>query len=325
MNKVRIGFIGAGGIARHHASKIANISEATMISVADIVVDKAKMFAEKYGLKPYSDWREMLDKEDLDAVWICIPPYGHTDEVMVAAEKGIHIFIEKPVALNLDLAYRMEEAVRKARVKSWVGYHFRQAYSVRYAKKMLMEKGGQIGLAIGRWWGGVVGDKSHWWRRRDESGGQIIEQATHIYDLARFMVGEPDRVYAEIDTVMFKDLENFTIEDVATTIVRFKNNAIGVITNTSAAKKNGYRVDMEIVARNLQIKLEGTNKAIIYGDEGYMEVYSNNDPYLDEDNKFIQCILKDLEPEVPISEGVKSLRFGLAAVEASLKGGVVKL
>lgn len=325
MNEVNIGFIGAGGIANHHASKIINISEAKMVSVADIVFDKAKSFAERYGLKPYNDWREMLDKEDLDAVWICIPPYAHSDEVVRAAEKGINIFIEKPIALNLDLALKMREAVEKAGVKSWVGYHFRQAYSIRYAKKMLIEEGGQIGLAIGRWWGGVVGGPSHWWRRRDKSGGQIIEQATHIYDLARFLVGEPERVYAEIDTIMFNDLENFTIEDVATTIVRFKNRAIGVITNTSAAKRDGYRVDMEIIAKNLQIKLEGTDKSIIYRDKGHLEVYSKNDPYFDEDRKFIQCILKDLESEVPIEEGLKTLRFGLAAIEASLRGGVVRL
>ncbi|OYT48867.1 lipopolysaccharide biosynthesis protein, partial [Candidatus Bathyarchaeota archaeon ex4484_231] len=82
--------IGCGGIARMHAKRLSTLEEAKMTAYADIDVEKAKNFSETYGGKAYSDWHEMLDKEKLDIVYICLPPFAHTDEVMVAAEKGIH-------------------------------------------------------------------------------------------------------------------------------------------------------------------------------------------------------------------------------------------
>ncbi|HDH06992.1 MAG TPA: Gfo/Idh/MocA family oxidoreductase [Thermoproteales archaeon] len=320
---MKIGFIGAGGIANLHAKKILNIEDVEIVAVSDIVIEKAKSFAEKYGGKPYSDYREMFDKEKLDAVWICIPPFAHKDEVILAAEKGIHVFIEKPIALDLETAVKMQRAVEKHGIVSWVGYHFRQAYSVRYVKKLAEED--VIGLFLGRWWGGVVGGPEHWWRDVTKSGGQIVEQATHIYDLARFLVGDVERVYSEIDTLIHKDLPNFTIEDIAATVLRFKNGAIGVITNTSAAQKNGYHVDAEIIAKSFQAQLIGCKKSHIITPTGIMDVESLNDPYFDEDYKFIQAVRKGLKSEVPISEGVKTLEVTLAALKANKERRIITL
>lgn len=317
--------MGAGGIANNHASRISNINEAEIVSVSDVEFEKAKKFAEKWGGKPFDSWEKMYRNTELDAVWICIPPFAHTNEVMEAAERGINIFIEKPIALSLDLAKKMEKAVIESGIISWVGYHFRQSYSVRYVKDLLCKQGGNIGLLLGRWWGGIVGGPGHWWWKKEKSGGQIVEQATHIYDLARFLAGDVVSVYAEIDKVMYEDLSEYTIEDVAATVLRFKNNAVGVITNTSAAKKNGHKVEMEVVSRHLQAFLKGTHKAIIYGEKGMLEIESFNDPYFDEDYKFIKAVLSDGESEVPISEGVKTLEVTLAALEASLNKKVIYL
>lgn len=267
----------------------------------------------------------MYNEMELDAVWICIPPFAHSNEVIEAANRGINVFIEKPIALTLELAKRMEKAVENAGVISWVGYHFRQSFSIRYAKSFLEREGGNLGLLLGRWWGGIVGGPGHWWWKKEKCGGQIIEQATHIYDLARFLAGDVDRVYAEVDKVMFTDLSDFTIEDVAAAILRFKNNAIGIITNTPGAKKNGHKVEMEVVSRHLQIYLKGTQKATVFGENGMFEIESYNNPYFDEDYKFIKAILSDGKSEVPISEGVKTLEVTLAALKASQDKKVVFL
>lgn len=315
MRRIRVGFVGAGGIAGLHASKLSTIPEVEIASVADIVYDKARSFSEKYGGKPYNDWREMYKNEKLDAVWICIPPYAHTDEVEEAAEKGIHVFIEKPIALTLEKAEDMRRAVEKSGVISWVGYHFRQAYSIRRCKSILSESG-PVGIVLGRWWGGIVGDPKHWWWKRELSGGQIVEQATHIFDLARFLVGDVSRVYAELTKSMLTDIPDLTIEDAAATVLRFKNGAIGVITNTCGANPQAHKVEMDIVARRAHIEIRGTKKATIYRIDGVEDITSLNDPYLDEDLKFIKAIKGEGESEVPISEGVKTLKLTLAALEA---------
>jgi predicted dehydrogenase len=324
MKIVHVGFIGAGGIAGVHASKLSTIPGVNIASVADIVLDKAISFSEKYGGKPYSDWKEMLRSEKLDAIWICIPPYAHTDEVEEAAEKGIHVFIEKPIALTMEKAESMRRAVERSGVISWVGYHFRQAYSVRRAKSVLSESG-PVGIVLGRWWGGIIGDPKHWWWKKELSGGQIVEQATHIFDLARFLVGDVSRVYAELTKSMFTDMPELTIEDAAATILRFKSGAIGVITNTCGANPQAHKVEMDIVARRAHIEIRGTKKASIYRGEGVEEVTSLNDPYLDEDLKFIKAIIGDGESEVPISEGVKTLELTLAALEAYEKKAPIEI
>ncbi|HDD34326.1 MAG TPA: hypothetical protein ENG30_04150, partial [Thermofilaceae archaeon] len=87
MTRLKIGFIGCGGIARAHANRLVRFSDVELVAFSDIAVGKAEALAHKFGGRAYSDWREMLDRENLDIVFICLPPFAHQDEVMVAAEK----------------------------------------------------------------------------------------------------------------------------------------------------------------------------------------------------------------------------------------------
>ena len=98
MKKLKIGLIGCGRVAGVHATRLKTLEEAQMVAFSDVIKDRAKAFSKKYGGKYYVDWREMLDKEQLDIVYIAIPPFAHENEVMMATEKGINIFIEKPIA-----------------------------------------------------------------------------------------------------------------------------------------------------------------------------------------------------------------------------------
>ena len=319
-----VGFIGVGGMGGAHLDRVSKIPKAKIVAVCDIVADRAKERATAYRAAPYMDYREMIDRERLDAVWVCVPPFAHSDEVPLCAERGIHVFIEKPIALTMEVARRIQTSTEKAGIKTWVGYHLRQLLAVKRVKELLEREGGPIGMAAGYWWGGVAGGPEFWWRRRELSGGQVVEQTTHIFDLARFLVGDVERVYAELDTILNKDELNFTIEDVSVVTLRFKNKAVGVITGTSGAKPGGSYVGLKVLAKRMQVEVAGSTARVFKGQES-MEVKSTNDPYHDEDLKFIEAILEDKPTEVPISEGVKSLEVSLAAVESSEKGKVVTL
>jgi len=322
MMTLKVGFIGVGGIARAHLARLEKIPEVTIAALCDINPAKVVELAEKYKANTYTDYHEMLKREDLDAVWICLPPYAHRDEVIVAAERGVHIFIEKPIALNLRLAKDMEKAVQKAGIKSWVGYHLRQYSSVRRVANMLANEGGPIGLLTGYWWGSVP--RVPWWIKKELSGGQVVEQTTHIFDLARFLVGEVERVYAEFNTIIYKDVPDFTIEDVSVVTLRFRNGCVGVITSTSGAKPEGHYVGVRLISKNLQAEIRGAYAKVLKGEE-VIEIKSKEDPYFIEDSKFVRCILEDLKPEVPISEGVKTLEVTLAAVRSAESGKVIEL
>jgi predicted dehydrogenase len=165
LERLKVGFIGCGGIASTHAERLKSIRETHMVAFADVDEDRAKLFSSKYGGRHYRDWREMLDKESLDLVYICLPPFAHADEVMVAAEKGINIFIEKPIALDMELAKQMVRAVEKSGVKSQVGYNCRFGYAVEETKRLIQNgEAGDVGLFLGMYWCNFM--RRDWWKRR---------------------------------------------------------------------------------------------------------------------------------------------------------------
>ena len=100
----RVGMIGCGGIANRHATILEKLDRTELVAFCDIAVERARDFAQKYadGKPPtFSDYHEMIEKVALDVVYICLPPFAHADEVEVAAAKGVHVFIEKPIALTM--------------------------------------------------------------------------------------------------------------------------------------------------------------------------------------------------------------------------------
>jgi len=322
---LKIGFIGAGGMAKAHMKQLSMMTDVKITAICDTVMEKAKEAGNLYQANAYTDFHEMLDREELDAVWIAIPPFAHTDEVAYAARKGVHCFIEKPIALTLEKAREMQEAAEKYKIKTMVGYHWRQSQAIRRGKALLEQEGGPIGMVAGFWWGGIAGGSDFWWRRKELSGGQVLEQTTHIFDLCRFLAGEVERVYAEFATILNADKPNFTIEDVSIVTLRFRNGAIGFVTGTSGAKPKGGFVGLKVFARNLQLNVEGTQTVHVLKDQESLEFVSKRDPVYDEDRKFIDAVTKGLPTETPISEGVKSLELSVAAIKSVEFGRVVNL
>jgi len=329
MKKLNIGFIGCGGIARTHANALRSDERINFVAFCDIVPEKAKHFASTYGGKPYTDYREMLEKEKLDAVFICLPPFAHKDEVMLAAEKGIHIFIEKPIALDIKLAREMVRAVEKAGVKSQVGYQLRFAAGIERAKK-LIEKGevGQIGLVLGEYLCRFI--RKDWWIDKSKSGGQIVEQATHLYDAIRWLCGDVERVYGEMNRVFYTDIPNMTIEDVSSVVLRFKSGAVGAIVASIGAVRDQWWFRWKIVGWHATLESKDPHSLRVYWStkehlviEEYSEI--GRDPIKLEHNDFINAILYDKETRTPISEGAKTLELTLAAMKAMETHTVISL
>ena len=97
---VRIGFVGTGGIANHHLRTLAQLDEAELVAFCDVVEEKALAAVAEYGGKAYSHYETLYDSEALDAVYICLPPFAHAQPELAAIERGLPIFVEKPVATS---------------------------------------------------------------------------------------------------------------------------------------------------------------------------------------------------------------------------------
>ncbi|MEM2885375.1 MAG: Gfo/Idh/MocA family oxidoreductase, partial [Thermoproteota archaeon] len=259
---VRIGMVGCGGMAQSHMDCLSKIPEAKMVAFADIVEERARGCAKRYSGKPYADFHDMISEESLDACYICIPPFAHEDQETLCSKNRIPFFVEKPVALKMKKAREVLASVQKYGVVTQVGYVLRFNDAFQKMRQALLERGGKVGLIEMLRLGGIAGDENHWWRRKELSGGQLVEQSTHQVDLARWFVGEVSSVYARFGRQLNKGLPNFTIEDVSTVVMRFRNGAIGTLTSSCAAQEGGGFGGFTILAKNLQILAYGGYRLI---------------------------------------------------------------
>jgi len=329
VQRLRVGFIGCGGIAQAHAARLSSMSEVELVAFSDVQADRAKAMAARYGGRAYGSWREMLERERLDAVFICLPPFAHEDEVEVAAEKGVHIYIEKPIALSTELGERMVKAVEKHAVKSQVGYQLRFSFAAEEAKRLIeSDTVGNVGLVVGAYWCRFI--RTDWWIDRSKSGGQLVEQATHLYDLLMWLCGDVEFVYAEMDRLFYRDVEGMTIEDTSGVVMKFKNGAIGVVSSTIGAVPNHWWVKWAIIGRNATLESEDAETLRVYYSSRTpltMEVRREygRDPMVLAERDFIEAVLHDRETRAPIREGLKTLKLTLAAVQAAAKRTPVRV
>ena len=122
---VKVGFIGAGNISRAHRRHLKHIDDATVVAICDVDEAKAADAAADWDARVFTDYRSMLNEVALDAVYICIPPFAHETQEILAAEKGIALFVEKPIALCMDTAREADAAIREHGVISCVGFQGR--------------------------------------------------------------------------------------------------------------------------------------------------------------------------------------------------------
>lgn len=327
MKKINVGFIGCGGIAMTHAERLKTLEEVRMVAFADIVEERAKAMADRYGGRWYSDWHEMLDKEKLGIVYICLPPFAHADEVIVAAEKGIHVFIEKPIALDMRTAKEMVRSIEKNDVKSQVGYNCRFGYAIEEAKRLVScGEAGEVGLALGMYWCHFI--RKDWWIDKSRSGGQLVEQSTHLFDAFRYICGDVEVVYGLMNRKFWTDVPEMTIEDVSSTAFRFKSGALGAITATTWGANAQWWFKWWMATRNYTLESRDINTLTLYSTKSPTKVTTvseERDTYLLEAKDLIGAILEDRDTRTPIEEGAKTLEFTLAALKSAETGKPVTL
>ncbi len=314
---IRIGFVGTGGIAQAHFDALSQIEDALPVAFCDIEAERAERAAQRFNGRAYTNWREMLDKETLDALYICVPPHGHDGAEEAAAERGIHLFVEKPVARTLERAKRIEAAIQKAGILSMVGYHFRYYGATERATERL--QGLPVLMVKGAWEGGMP--SVPWWRRHELSGGQLVEQTTHIFDLARHLVGEIVEVFAY--SLNRPELLHYPDGDVNVSDVvclKFENGAVGVITDTNGLHAPG-EVGLKVYTPERVVEVSW-GRMTESEPNRKEEFFSRDNPYLRESQAFLEAIRTGNRSLIraDYSEGVKTLAMTLAADESGRRG-----
>ncbi len=319
---MKIGFVGTGGIANYHLEHLMEIKEAEIVALCDVVEEKAKEAAKKYGGKFYADHRKMLDKEKLDALYICIPPFAHQDQELLAAEKGIPFFVEKPIGLSLDYAKKVEESIAKNNLVTSVGYQDRYQDIIEKIKNLLAER--KTGLFIGYWMGSMPAVS--WWRKKEESGGQAVEQTTHIFDLARYLFGEVEKVAAFGRTGLMEDVKDYNVEDASSATLYFKNGVVGTIFSACFLSYVG-RCGMDIYSKDLAIEYKERTSIKITETKKSTEINVGNDFGFLEDQVFIEAVKKNDGSKIRsnYADATRTLAVTLAVNESIASGKPVEV
>lgn len=327
MAKLKTALIGCGGIANRHMSVISSLgAKIEMVAFCDIVENRAKVFADRYKAPKseiFTDFAEMYENVDLDLVYICLPPFAHSNEVDLAAKNGVHIFIEKPIAIDMETANRMVKEVQKHGVKSQVGFMFRFGEAIETVKAMLDSgEAGPAGLMMARYMCNAL--HAPWWRDRSKSGGQVVEQIIHLFDLIRYLLGEVESVFCFMDNIFHTETEGYTAEDVSATSLKFKSGAVATVSGTNGAIPGQWLSQCELITQNLTVNFSDANNATLrHTNLGWLKtttISSEKDIYLAETLDLIAAIEEDKDTRTPMSEGAKTLELVLAVREAADAG-----
>lgn len=339
MLAVRVGFIGTGGIARSHLRQMLHVTEAEVVALCDLDderIEEAKRvvnesaeeqsFDRKLEGTAYTDYRAMLRNEKLDAVFVCLPPFirGEAEEAVLDA--NLHMFVEKPIALDLPLTERILKKAKEKGVLTSVGYQLRYLETMTKAKELL--QGRTIGMATATRWGGTPGVS--WFHRQDKSGGQLIEQATHHIDQLRYLIGEIKTVYAAADIRVNQNLRpNWDIFDVNCMTLTFENGVVANFSNNliSAHGTPESARGVHIVCENMTLSHNLGGPLEVITKEGKDEYKDTIQPMRAQDAAFVQAIAEG-RPELIKSDylnGIMSLAVTMAGELSARRGEPIEI
>ncbi|MFI7483768.1 Gfo/Idh/MocA family protein [Kocuria sp. M1R5S2] len=317
---LRIALVGAGSVARRHVGVLHRLGGARVVSVTDPHEPAAEALATELGAAAFHDPEQALDAVAADAVYVCVPPFAHGPGERAALRRGLPLFVEKPVGLGLDVAEQIGAMVEAAGVVTGTGYHWRCLDTAGRARELLAESPPL--LANGYWL-----DKRPpvpWWGWTERSGGQVVEQLTHVLDMARYLLGEAVEVYAAgIRKAPDGAPQDFgDVDDATAATVRFDSGAVATLAATSALAAK-HRAALHTVSRGLYLELSEDGLTAFAAER--TDHCPGEDPRVTVDREFLEAVRGEREAtRAPYGEALRTHRLACAIAESARSGVPVR-
>ena len=246
MKIYKAAIIGCGNIFPMHAISIKQCKNAELVAVCDIKEDRAKAKAAEFGCSYYTDYKQMLEKEEIDVLHLCLPHFLHAPVAIYCMEHGKNVLTEKPMSITLSDAKAMIDSANKNGVL--LSCIFQNRYNAGTVLVKEQYESGALGKILSAkcfvtWnrsddYYGTSDWKGTW---EGEGGGVIIDQAIHTLDMLRYIIDE-DIDYIEA-TIARRGHAKIKVEDTAEGIIAYKS---GLLTNFHAINYYSYDADVEI-------------------------------------------------------------------------------
>ncbi len=297
--EIRIGMIGYQFMGKAHSHAYRDLPfffDPKIKPILKVVSGRneeaVKEAAEKMGWESYeTDWRKVIERDDIDVIDIVTPNHTHAEIAIAAAEAGKHIITEKPLALTIEEAEQMYEAVKKHKVKHMICHNYRYVPAVQFTKKLIEEgRLGRIYHFRANYLQDFIMDPEFplvWRLKKEVSGsGALGDIGAHSIDLARFLVGEFKELVGTTETFIKqrpigemagglkgktggKELGEVTVDDAVAFIARFESGALGTFEASRFAGGNRNKNRFEINGEKGSVRwdMENMNNLEVYFDD----------------------------------------------------------
>jgi UDP-N-acetylglucosamine 3-dehydrogenase len=340
MEKLKVAVIGCGSIARrrhlpeYHAEKNVEI-----VAVCDVVKERAEEMVSLYGGKAYTDYLDLLDVAEIDAVSVCLPNALHAPVSIAALNAGKHVLCEKPMATSREEAEAMNQAAVVNDKKLMIAHNQRFVASHVKAKELI--ESGEVGKIYSfrttfghpgpeQW--SIDGVGSWFFDKERAFIGAMGDLGVHKSDLMRYLLGEIVEVGAFVET---NAKENTDVDDNAVCILKTEKGVIGTLTASWSYVSGGDNATV-IYGENAVLRLEDDpeHSLVVQYKNGDVLKYELQKIQTNEAGgqqtthvieNFVECIVQDTVPAVSGEEGMKSLQVILSALEANETKRVVKV
>jgi myo-inositol 2-dehydrogenase/D-chiro-inositol 1-dehydrogenase len=247
---LRFVLVGSGWITPAHLAALDRLGRTRLVGVASAREESARATAEPRGATAYVDIDRMLDEQRPEVAYVAVPPSAAIAVLERLVERGIPFLTEKPLAAtDRDGPVRIAAGVAARGLVAAVGYHLRALDALSEVRERLA--GNPAHLFVARWLSGTPAPA--WWLREDVGGGQVVEQATHFYDLARLLVGEASVVGAASTRDEPVVPEGADVVDATAAVLRFESGAVGSFANTR--RLASAVVEIELAASDLLVTI----------------------------------------------------------------------
>ncbi len=350
--KVRIGIVGAGGIANfHHIPSLLKHPSASITAVCDVNSRAAEDTARRLGISEvYSDYRDLIGQAPVDAVVVCTSNDQHAPASLAAIERGLHVLCEKPLALDAAQARELAQAAAKAGIVTAVNFSYRQNPAVRFIKDIL--DSGDLGTVYQvsfQYLQGYLADPetpirpATLWRAQKRTAGLGVlgDLGSHLVDLARFWFGEIGAVQALQRTYVtrrpladggFAEVDG---DDVTMALLHFDAGMVATLQTSWAAAPWGNHQRVEIYGSRGSIVYENEDQRTIHAVFGGAPMFKYralapvqvpqryHDTTTTHPAAFVDAILKG-EPYTPgFAEGARCQEILDTIARAAAEGGTL--
>lgn len=321
MRSLRVAFVGAGWIAHQHLSALRQQASVEVAGVADMDAARAAAFAAAAGgCSSFGDCRELIQRARPDVLYICLPPHQHGEVEGLALDHDIPFFVEKPLPPDLSVAEDIAARVAKARLPTGVGYQWRHMETLAPVREWLRTK--PPSLIIGHWLD--TAPPVQWWYDRRLSGGQLVEQATHLIDLCRVLGGEIAAVAAaEAEAGSSGGPPGNSVGQASAVSIRFRSGAVGSLTSTWLLPRRD-QIDIDVISHGQRISIN-EDRVVLDAADHREERSVGESAFVLQAGAFLASVRSGSRFPVDYAEALRSHRVALAATAAARAGGWVEV